>query len=295
MLRCSLRIFFGFVWRITTFMWWICTGKNPLHSSRVQERLQIVLFMLSFREVIFVSADSRIASGRNQKFVSLLLISSSSRPNLLSWFWSQPITTHDTYILEWMSPGLIIEYDRCHPCWLPLPFDSLCQPIVDRTRSSATSKNVRLKNWIASSGSSCMSNTFHGAFSRSSWKACSLKFSHLRYLMVFSMFWIDLFRYFVTMPTGRWSDIPILSTLVIRICWGRSMYTWSKQVLLAGRAISLISWFSPRLEVYLRRRWLTWSSFNAFMFMSPKSSIFLSVLYLIEGFLQLLVHIRRRF
>ena len=100
MLRCSLRIFFGFVWRITTFMWWICTGKNPLHSSRVQERLQIILFMLSFRAVIFVSADSRIASGRNQKFVSLLLISSSSRPNLLSWFWSQPITTHDTYILD---------------------------------------------------------------------------------------------------------------------------------------------------------------------------------------------------
>ena len=31
----------------------------------------------------FVSADSRITSGRNQKFVSLLLISSSSRPNLL--------------------------------------------------------------------------------------------------------------------------------------------------------------------------------------------------------------------
>ena len=174
------------------------------------------------------------------------------------------------------------------PCLLTLFVNS-------GTRSSATSKNVRLKNWIASSGSSCMSNTFHGAFSRSSWKACSLKFSHLRYLMVFSMFWIDLFRYFVTMPTGRWSDIPKLSTLVIRICWGRSMYTWSKQVLLAGRAISLISWFSPRLEVYLRRRWLTWSSFNAFMFMSPKSSIFLSVLYLIEGFLQLLVHIRRRF
>ena len=31
----------------------------------------------------FFSADSRITSGRNQKFVSLLLISSSSRPNLL--------------------------------------------------------------------------------------------------------------------------------------------------------------------------------------------------------------------
>ena len=79
------------------------------------------------------------------------------------------------------------------------------------------------------------------------------------------------------MPTGRWSDIPILSNLVIRICWGRLVYTWSKQVLLAGRAIHFISWFSPRLEVYLR--WLTWSSFNAFMFMSPKSSISLSVLY----------------
>ena len=31
----------------------------------------------------FVSADSHITSGRNQKFVELLLISSSSRPNLL--------------------------------------------------------------------------------------------------------------------------------------------------------------------------------------------------------------------
>ena len=147
MLRCSLRIFFGFVWRITTFMWWICTGKNPLHSFRVQERLQIILFMLSFRAVIFVSADSRIASGRNQKFVSLLLISSSSRPNLLSWFWSQPITTHYTYILEWMSPGLIIEYDRCHPCWLPLPFDSLCQQwntIVSNIQKCATEE----LNWV---------------------------------------------------------------------------------------------------------------------------------------------------
>ena len=292
MLRCSLRIFFGFVWRITTFMWWICTGKNPLHSSRVQERLQIILFMLSFRAVIFVSADSRIASGRNQKFVSLLLISSSSRPNLLSWFWSQqsqrtiPISWNGC-LPDWSLSMTGVIHVGC-PCLLTLFVNS-------GTRSSATSKNVRLKNWIASSGSSCMSNTFHGAFSRSSWKACSLKFSHLRYLMVFSMFWIDLFRFFVTMPTGRWSDIPILSTLVIRICWGRSMYTWSKQVLLAGRAISLISWFRPRLEVYLRRRWLTWSSLNTFMFMSPKSTIFLSVLYLIEGFLQLLVHIRRRF
>ena len=222
-------------------------------------------------------------------------------------FYSSPVALGQIYCLGFdpnqSQRTIPISWNGCLPDWslsmtgvIHVGCPCLLTLFVNSgTRSSATSKNVRLKNWIASSGSSCMSNTFHGAFSRSSWKACSLKFSHLRYLMVFSMFWIDLFRYFVTMPTGRWSDIPKLSTLVIRICWGRSMYTWSKQVLFAGRAISLISWFSPRLEVYLRRRWLTWSSFNAFMFMSPKSSIFLSVLYLIEGFLQLLVHIRRRF
>ena len=32
---CSLSIFFGFGSRITAFIWWICTGKNSLHSQTV--------------------------------------------------------------------------------------------------------------------------------------------------------------------------------------------------------------------------------------------------------------------
>ena len=53
LMQYSLSIFFGFGWRITTFIWWICTGKNSLHSSRVQEcTLYFILFMLSFGAVI---------------------------------------------------------------------------------------------------------------------------------------------------------------------------------------------------------------------------------------------------
>ena len=187
MLRCSLRIFFGFGSRITPFMWWICSGKNPLHSSRVQESLQIILFMLSFRTVIFVSADSRTASDRNQKFVSLLLISSSSRPNLLCFGFdlnqSQrtiPISRNGC-LPDWSLSLTGVIHVNC-PCLLTLFVNS-------GTWSSATYKNVRLN----------MSNTLHGASSRSSWKACSLKFFHLWYLMVISMFWIDLFLYFLKM------------------------------------------------------------------------------------------------
>ena len=144
MLRCSLRIFFGFVSRITTFMWWICTGKNPLHSSRVQERLQIILFMLSFRAVIFVSADSRIASGRNQKFVSLLLISSSSRPNLLclGFDLNQSQRTIPIFrngcLPDWLLSMTGVIHVGC-PCLLTLFVNG-------GTWSSAASKNVRLKN-----------------------------------------------------------------------------------------------------------------------------------------------------
>ena len=64
--------------------------------------------MLSFRAVIsyclIVSADSRITSGRNQKFVSLLLISSNSRPNLLCFGFdlkSQRTMYRNGYVPDW--------------------------------------------------------------------------------------------------------------------------------------------------------------------------------------------------
>ena len=50
-MRCSLSIFFGFGSRIRTFIWWVCTVKNSLYSSRVQERLLNNLFYLCYLSV----------------------------------------------------------------------------------------------------------------------------------------------------------------------------------------------------------------------------------------------------
>ena len=65
LMRCSLSIFFRFGSRITAFIWWLCTGKNSLHSSRVQECMLIKLFYSCYLSVQwfsitfnFVSADS---------------------------------------------------------------------------------------------------------------------------------------------------------------------------------------------------------------------------------------------
>ena len=88
LMRYNLSIFFGFGSRITTFIWWICTGKNSLHSS------------------YFVSADSLITNGRNQKFVYLLLISSSSRPNLLCFGFDLNQSQSRIPIQKLISPGL---------------------------------------------------------------------------------------------------------------------------------------------------------------------------------------------
>ena len=51
LMKCSLSIFFGFGSRIITFIWWICTGKNSLHSSRVQECTLNKLFYLCYLSV----------------------------------------------------------------------------------------------------------------------------------------------------------------------------------------------------------------------------------------------------
>ena len=73
------------------------------------------------------------------------------------------------------------------------------------TWSTATFKNVLLKNWIASSWS-CLIHSMVLFLDRSS--------SIYGTWWSFRCFWIDLFWYFLTMHPGRWSEIPILSTLV---------------------------------------------------------------------------------
>ena len=52
-------------------------------AGQTKEKRETARSLSDFVLLNFVSADSHITSGRNQKFVSLLLISSSSRPNLL--------------------------------------------------------------------------------------------------------------------------------------------------------------------------------------------------------------------
>ena len=51
LMQRMLSIFFGFGSRITAFIWWICTGKNSLHSSRVQECMLNKLFYLCYLSV----------------------------------------------------------------------------------------------------------------------------------------------------------------------------------------------------------------------------------------------------
>ena len=113
LMQYSLSIFFGFGWRITTFIWWICTGKNSLHSSRVQEcTLYFILFMLSFGAVI---------SYYLLLFRPIATLQVAEIKNLLN-FYSFPValgqiyfvlvlisTAHNApylYIQKWISPGL---------------------------------------------------------------------------------------------------------------------------------------------------------------------------------------------
>ena len=51
LMKCSLSIFFGFGSRITKFIWWICTGKNSVHSSRVRDCTLNKLFYLCYLSV----------------------------------------------------------------------------------------------------------------------------------------------------------------------------------------------------------------------------------------------------
>ena len=55
LMRCSLSIFFGFGLRIATFIWWIFTGLNSLHSSKVQECMLNKLFYLCYLSVQWFS------------------------------------------------------------------------------------------------------------------------------------------------------------------------------------------------------------------------------------------------
>ena len=97
-----------------------------------------------FIYAIFPCSDSRIASGRNQKFVSLLLISSSSRPNLLclGFDLNQSQRTIPIFrngcLPDWLLSMTGVIHIGC-PCLLTLFVNS-------GTWSSAASKNVRLKN-----------------------------------------------------------------------------------------------------------------------------------------------------
>ena len=54
-----------------------------IKTSRAKNEAHATWETISEPGTGYVSADSRILSGRNQNFVSLLLISTSSRPNLL--------------------------------------------------------------------------------------------------------------------------------------------------------------------------------------------------------------------
>ena len=63
----------------------------------------------------FVSADSRITSGRNQKFVSLLLISSSSRPNLLCFGFDLNQSLPDSLRLGFCFASCARNFTTAHP------------------------------------------------------------------------------------------------------------------------------------------------------------------------------------
>ena len=77
---------------IKTFIWWICSGKNPLHSFVVRANMlkvcnKWIIFMLSFRAVFIAEfCFSRLAHykwPKPKKNVQILLISYISRPNLV--------------------------------------------------------------------------------------------------------------------------------------------------------------------------------------------------------------------
>ena len=55
LMQSSLSIFFGFGSRIATFIWWIFTGLNSLHSSKVQECMLNKLFYLCYLSVQWFS------------------------------------------------------------------------------------------------------------------------------------------------------------------------------------------------------------------------------------------------
>ena len=90
------NIFFGFSWRTTTLKWWICTGKNSLHASRVQESTSFVRWMFEiyyFIYAIFPWSDYywilfRPPIAHYKRPPSKICLSSthflySSRPNLI--------------------------------------------------------------------------------------------------------------------------------------------------------------------------------------------------------------------
>ena len=90
---------------IKTFIWWICSGKNPLHSFVVRENMlkvcnKWIIFMLSFRAVFIAEfCFSRLAHYKWPK-PKKKMFKFYSFPISLGqiWFWPQPVTAHENDI-----------------------------------------------------------------------------------------------------------------------------------------------------------------------------------------------------
>ena len=91
---------------ITTFIWWICTGKNPLHSFVVRESMlkvctKWIIFMLSLRAVFIAEFYfSRLAHYKWPKPKKLFKFYSFPISLGQIWFWPQPVTAHENDIQE---------------------------------------------------------------------------------------------------------------------------------------------------------------------------------------------------
>ena len=102
---------------VQAFKWWICIGKNPLHSS-LAVMTRVVCWMFQINRIFFHAVFPRsvncwilfrpiAASGCHKKNCSTsTYFQYLSAKFVLIWFWPQPIARHETNIQKWLWPWL---------------------------------------------------------------------------------------------------------------------------------------------------------------------------------------------